>query len=69
MSQVVDCVFGKNEGEDTEQHSNSYEQISEEKDNVKYNLEDIDTFNESDMEVTGTEASAAEKFKSKNYNL
>lgn len=48
MSQVLDQIFGENEGEDTEQHSDSDEQVSEEEDNVEYHPEDTDTSDESD---------------------
>lgn len=34
MTQVLDSLFGENEGEDTEQHSDTDEQVSEEEDNV-----------------------------------
>ncbi|KAG2469815.1 UB10A hydrolase, partial [Polypterus senegalus] len=66
VSQVLYHIFGENEGEDTKQHSNSDEQVSEEEDNVEYHPEDTDTSDESDEEVTGAEAAPAERFKSKN---
>lgn len=68
MTQVLDSPFGENEGEDTEQHSDTDEQVSEE-DNVEYHPEDIDTSDESDEEVTGGEAAPAERFKSKNGKI
>ncbi|CAI5669471.1 unnamed protein product [Oreochromis niloticus] len=69
VSQVLDHIFGENEGEDTEQHSDSDEQVSEEEDNVEYYPEDTDTSDESDEEVTGAEAAPAERFKSKNGKI
>lgn len=35
VSQVLDHVFGENEGEDTEQQSNT-DEVSEEEDNVEH---------------------------------
>uniref|UniRef100_A0A665ULX8 PiggyBac transposable element-derived protein domain-containing protein n=1 Tax=Echeneis naucrates TaxID=173247 RepID=A0A665ULX8_ECHNA len=69
VTQVLDSLFGENEGEDTEQHSDTDEQVSEEEDNVKYHPEDTDTSDESDEEVTGGEAAPAERFKSKNGKI
>lgn len=69
VSQVLDNIFGENEGEDTEQHSDTDEQVSEEEDNVEYHPEDTDTSDESDEEVTGGEAAPAERFKSKNGKI
>lgn len=43
MSQVLDHIFGENEGEDTKQHSDSDRQVSKEEDNVDYHPEDTDT--------------------------
>lgn len=43
VSQVLDHIFGENEGEDTEQHSDSDGQVSKEEDNVDYHPEDTDT--------------------------
>lgn len=43
VSQVLDHIFGENEGEDTEQHSDSDGQVSKEEDNVEYHPEDTDT--------------------------
>lgn len=53
VSQVLDHVFGENEGEDTVQHN-------EEEDNVEYHPED--TSDKSDEEVAGAEAAPAERF-------
>lgn len=69
VTQVLDSLFGENEGEDTEQHSDTDEQVSEEEDNVEYHPEDTDTSDESDEEVTGGEAAPAERFKSKNDKI
>lgn len=64
MSQVLDNIYGESEGEDTEQHSDLDEQVSEEEHNVEYHPEDTDTSDESDEEVTSAEAAPAERFKS-----
>ncbi|KAG2468262.1 PKHA6 protein, partial [Polypterus senegalus] len=69
VSQVLDHIFGENEGEDTEQHSDSDEQVSEEEDNVENHPEDTDTSDESDEEVSGAEAAPAERLKSKNVGV
>lgn len=69
VGQSLDYIFGENEGEDTEQHTDSDEQVSEEEDNVEYHPEDTDTSDESDEEVTGAEAAPAERFKSKNGKI
>ncbi|XP_029995668.1 piggyBac transposable element-derived protein 4-like isoform X2 [Sphaeramia orbicularis] len=66
---ALDYIFGENEGEDTERHSDMDEQVSEEEDNTDYHLEDTDTSNESDEEVIGGEAAPAERFKSKNGKI
>ena len=62
VSQVLDHNFGDNEEEDTEQHSNSDEQVSVEEDNAQYHPENTDT---SDEEVSGAEAAPAKRFRSK----
>ncbi|KAL7870844.1 hypothetical protein SRHO_G00083410 [Serrasalmus rhombeus] len=67
VSQVLDHIFDDNESEDTQQQSDTDEQISEEEDDVEYQPEDTDTSDQSDEEVTGAEAAPAptERFKSK----
>ena len=69
MSQALDNIYGENEGEDTEQHSDLNEQVSEEEDNVEYHPEDTDTSEKTDEEVTGADAAPAERFKSKNGKI
>lgn len=51
VSQVLDSIFGENEGEDTEQYRDMDEQVSEEEDDVEYHPEETDTSDESDEEV------------------
>ncbi|KAL7868866.1 hypothetical protein SRHO_G00102500 [Serrasalmus rhombeus] len=67
VSQVLDHIFDDNESEDTQQQSDTDEQISEEEDDVEYHPEDTDTSDQSDEEVTSAEAAPAptETFKSK----
>lgn len=48
VSQVLDHIFDENEGENTEQHSDTDKQVSEEEENVEYHPEDTDTSDESD---------------------
>ncbi|KAL6489250.1 hypothetical protein MHYP_G00029910 [Metynnis hypsauchen] len=59
VSQALDHIFADNESEDTQQHSDTDEQVSEEEDDVEYQPEDTDTSDQSDEEVTGDEAAPA----------
>lgn len=70
-SQALDHIFADNEAEDTSQHSDTDEQVSEEEDDVDYHPEDTDKSDQSDEEVTGAEAAPApaETFKSKSGNI
>ncbi|KAF5886336.1 piggyBac transposable element-derived protein 4-like, partial [Clarias magur] len=49
-SQALDHIFSENEAEDTKQHSDTDEQVSEEEDIVEYLPEGTDTSDESDEE-------------------
>lgn len=40
MSKALHNISGENEEEDTDQHSDAEEQVSEEEDNVEYQPED-----------------------------
>lgn len=66
MSQALGSVFCENEGENTEQHNNMDEPVSEEKDSVEYHPEDKDTSDETNGVVAVGEAALLERLKSKN---
>ena len=71
VSQALDHIFADNKAKDTQQHRDTDEQVSEERDDVEYQPEDTDTSDQSDEEVTGAEAAPApaETFKSKSCNI
>ena len=63
-SQILDYILDENEAEDTEQHSDMDEQVSEAEDEVEYQPEYTD---KSDEEATS--AVPAETFKSKSGKI
>ncbi|KAM9324441.1 uncharacterized protein PAF06_000478 [Gastrophryne carolinensis] len=69
-SQILDYIMDDNESEDTQQQTNTDEQVSEEEDDVEYQPDtDTDSSVQSDEEVTGAEAAPAERFKSKSGKI
>ncbi|KAL7886324.1 hypothetical protein AOLI_G00066190 [Acnodon oligacanthus] len=58
VSQALDHTFADNESEDTQQHSDTAERVSEEE-HVEDQPEHTDTSDRSDEEVTGAEADPA----------
>ncbi|KAM4031867.1 LOW QUALITY PROTEIN: piggyBac transposable element-derived protein 4-like [Anomaloglossus baeobatrachus] len=68
-SQILDYILDDNESEDTQQQTDTDEQVSAEEDDVEYQLEDTDSSDQSDEEVTGAEAAPAERFKSKSDKI
>ncbi|KAM4023886.1 LOW QUALITY PROTEIN: uncharacterized protein ACNLHF_024838 [Anomaloglossus baeobatrachus] len=67
-SQILDYILDDNESEDTQQQTDTDEQVSEEEDDVEYQPEDTSSSDQSDEEVTGAEA-PAERFKSKSGKI
>ncbi|KAM9323738.1 piggyBac transposable element-derived protein 4-like [Gastrophryne carolinensis] len=69
-SQILDYIVDDNESEDTQQQTDTDEQVSEEEDDVEYQPDtDTDSSVQSDEEVTGAEAAPAERFKSKSGKI
>ncbi|KAM9307728.1 piggyBac transposable element-derived protein 4-like [Gastrophryne carolinensis] len=69
-SQILDYIMDDNESEDTQQRTDTDEQVSEEEDDVEYQPDtDTDSSVQSDEEVTGAEAAPAERFKSKSGKI
>lgn len=68
VSQALDHIFADNESEDTQQHTDTDEQVSEVEDDVEYQPEDTDTSDQSD-EITGAEAASLETYRSKSGNI
>ncbi|KAM4016931.1 LOW QUALITY PROTEIN: piggyBac transposable element-derived protein 4-like [Anomaloglossus baeobatrachus] len=68
-SQILDYILDDNESEDTQQQTDTDEQVSEEEDDVEYQPEDTDSSDQSDEEVTSAEAAPAERFKSKSGKI
>uniref|UniRef100_A0A3P9MKV5 PiggyBac transposable element-derived protein domain-containing protein n=1 Tax=Oryzias latipes TaxID=8090 RepID=A0A3P9MKV5_ORYLA len=69
VNEVLDHIFAANEAEDTQDFSDGNEQASENEDDVEYQLEETDTTDQSEEEVTGAEAAPAESFQSKRGNI
>ncbi|XP_069821040.1 uncharacterized protein [Dendropsophus ebraccatus] len=58
-SQILDYILDDNESKDTQQQSDTDEQVSEEEDDVEYQPKDTDSSDQSDEEVTGAETAPA----------
>ncbi|KAM4038357.1 LOW QUALITY PROTEIN: uncharacterized protein ACNLHF_016667 [Anomaloglossus baeobatrachus] len=66
---ILDYILDDNESEDTQQQTDTDEQVSEEENYVDYQPEDTDSSDQSDEEVTGAEAAPAERFKFKSGKI
>ncbi|KAK5608580.1 hypothetical protein CRENBAI_023533 [Crenichthys baileyi] len=69
VNEALDHIFAANEAEDTQDFSDGDEQASENEHDVEYQLEETDTTDQSEEEVTGAEAAPAESFQSKRGNI
>ncbi|KAK5609073.1 hypothetical protein CRENBAI_016684 [Crenichthys baileyi] len=69
VNEALDHIFAANEAEDTQDFSDGDDQASENEHDVEYQLEETDTTDQSEEEVTGAEAAPAESFQSKRGNI
>ncbi|KAK5610396.1 hypothetical protein CRENBAI_005321 [Crenichthys baileyi] len=69
VNEALDHIFAANEAEDTQDFSDGDEQAFENEHDVEYQLEETDTTDQSEEEVTGAEAAPAESLQSKRGNI
>ncbi|KAK5615295.1 hypothetical protein CRENBAI_003370 [Crenichthys baileyi] len=69
VNEALDHIFAANEAEDTQVFPDGDDQTSENEHDVEYQLEETDTTDQSEEEVTGAEAAPAESFQSKRGNI